>query len=63
VSLFSRFLSLLIIKAPFEKNLSEEALVAGICKYFLAIKDKTGYLSLLASQYCKGLTLKKLVFL
>jgi hypothetical protein len=50
VSLLSLFLSLLIIRAPRLKYLSEEAEVAGICRYFRAIRDKTGYLALLVSQ-------------
>ena len=55
VDLLSLFLNLDIIKAPCEKNLSEKALVAGICKYFLAIKDKTRYFVLFCSQNSKGL--------
>ena len=47
MSLFSLFLSLLIVKAPWEKNLSLEALVAGIARYFLANIAKTGYIVLL----------------
>ena len=49
VSLDKRFLSLEIILAPWLKKHSEEAEVAGICKYFLAIKDKIRYLSLLTA--------------
>jgi len=48
VSLLSRFLSLDIIRAPWEKNLLLEAEEAGIAKYFLAIIAKQGYLALLA---------------
>jgi hypothetical protein len=48
VSLLSLFLILDIIRAPWEKNLLELAKEAGIPKYFLAIKDKTGYLEALS---------------
>jgi hypothetical protein len=47
VSSNKRFLSLEIILAPWPKNRLKEAKVARICKYFLAIKYKIGYLSLL----------------
>ena len=49
VSLNKRFLSLDIILAPWLKKYLEGAKVAGIYKYFLTIKDKIGYLSLLAA--------------
>ena len=55
VSLNKKFLSLEIILALWLKKQSKEAKVARICKYFLAIKDKIGYLSLLAAQKFKGL--------
>jgi hypothetical protein len=45
----------LIILAPWLKNLLKGAKVAGICKYFLAIKNNIGYLSLLLDQKAKGL--------
>ena len=49
VSLDKRFLSLDIILAPWLKKYLEGVKVAGIYKYFLAIKDKIGYLSLLVA--------------
>ena len=55
VSLDRRFLSLDIILAPWLKNRFAKAEVAGICKYFRAIKDKIGYLSLLLAQKFSGL--------
>ena len=50
VSLLSLFLSLDIIRDPWEKNLSLEAEEAGIWRYFLAIKTKQGYLNSWAFQ-------------
>jgi hypothetical protein len=48
LTLVSLFLFLDIILVPWENIRSEEAEIAKICKYFRAIKNNTGNLSLLA---------------
>jgi hypothetical protein len=48
------FIFLDTILAPLEKNRSEEAEIAGICKYFRTIKNNTGYLSLLIFYQSRG---------
>ena len=55
VSLFILFLSLVVIKAPWEKKDSILAKVVGIAKYLLAIIANKGYLFLSIPQKLRGL--------